>query len=204
MSKLRVGDILIENDQITIGGKSVGGGLLERPPQPAPTVGPWIWVSRLPFSARLFGWAGATTAIAGFMIAILNTAWEDPVLAIIRGGFLVPLGAGLIGLGLAKAYLERNVNELDRLAIGPEVDELLHRLRALLAPGSRHQTVEWIQGRFGVREEVVARLLAILRGRGELSEELDPDNGEFYYCIVRTDPRDLDERLATINKGEVK
>jgi hypothetical protein len=137
-------------------------------------------------------------------MAVVNTAWEDPVGAIIRGGFLVPIGASLMGLGLVKSYVERNASAVDRLAVGPGVDGLLDRLRALLAPGSRHQTIEWIQGRVGLSEEMVVRLLAILRSRGELWEELDPDNGEFYYRIARTDPRDLDERLATINNGGAK
>jgi hypothetical protein len=201
MSKLRVGDIVIENDRISIGGQPATRDLVQRVPQSPPALGRWIWVSNLPFSSRLLGWAGAVFVIAGFSMAVAASAWDDPIRAIIRGGFLVPLGAALIGAGLAKAYLERNANEIDRVAVGPSVDEFLDRVRALLAPGSKQQTVEWIRDRAGLPETTVIRLLAILRGRGELSEELDPDGGEFYYRIVRTDPRDLDERLATINKG---
>jgi len=171
--------------------------------QSSPSVAPLMWIAALPLSGRLLGLIGAAVSIAGVVIAVASGPWTDPVGAVVRGGFLVPLGAGLFGLALAKAYLERNAGAVDRLAVGPAVDDMLRQLKELLAPGSSQQTVEWIQRMTQLPEPTVVRLLSILRDRGELSEELDSDNGEFFYRITRSDPLDLDTRLATVNRRRV-
>jgi hypothetical protein len=61
--------------------------------------------------------------------------------------------------------------------------------------------VEWIATTLSLPEPTVVRVLDRLRKRGEIEEELNVDNGEWYYfASSRPDPvrGDLEARMAAL------
>jgi DNA-binding transcriptional ArsR family regulator len=196
MSKLRVGDILIEDDRISAPGILVPPTSDGQAQQSSGPAGLITWIAGLRAPSGVLAWTGTGLVVVGLALEIAAWPWNNPVRALLRGGLLVPVGAALIGLALARTYLNGNPTRMHRLLLGSSADELLDRLVALLAPGSKHQTVEWIQTKMAASEQTVVRLLAVLREDGLVSEEFDSDSGDFYYRIIRQDPQDLDERLA--------
>lgn len=203
MAKLRVGDIQIDDDQIQIGGQHVAGGSTAVRSETRPfarSAASLAWIKSLPIPARWIGWSGAALSVLGFWLGSQAFDWDRPFQALASGGILVPIGAALIALGMAKRLVDQDAIDIDSIALGEDVEPLLRQLRETIPSADSHQTLEWIQRRTGLPESTVVKLLSILRDRGELFEELDPDNAEFYYRAIRPDPQDLDARLATINK----
>lgn len=207
MSKLRVGDILIEDDGIRIAGQAYTRVPTTTPRQGSKggaSVGALAALRHFPVPAHILGWLGAGVSIIGFTLAVWGTAWEHPISALLRGGFLVPVGAGLIAAAVLKRLLEKNAISINRLALDEQGEPVADRVRKLLTRPDQNQTVEWLQERTGWPESTLVRVLAVLRERGELAEELNEDSGDFYYYTVRRVSRDLDSRLDEINRGRTQ
>jgi len=204
MAKLRVGEIEIENGSVRIGGREMtrttgscaAAALTTRRPH-----GVLSALRSLPVPPRVLGWLGALFALAGFAIAVWSGAWQNPIGALLRGGFLIPIGVGVMGAAILKQMLERGDFPVDSIALGDEANEMFRAIKPLLAKPLRHQTVEWLAQRTSMPSDVVVRLLGGLRHSGELEEELDTDTGHYYYYLVQHDSRDLDARLDDINRG---
>jgi len=203
MTKLRVGDILIEDDRIQIRGQEV----TQTPAIPTnncapvtPSVAFLLWLRAAPIPARVLGWLGTALVVAGLVVALATAAWQDPVSAILRGGFLIPIGAGLLAAAFLKQKMRVGTFDVNLLALGSTGEQTVERVRSVLKLDGKHQTVEWIEQQTGLDETKVIRALAILRDRQELLEELDPDSGDFYYHLARRDPEDLNSRLASIDQ----
>jgi DNA-binding MarR family transcriptional regulator len=63
--------------------------------------------------------------------------------------------------------------------------------------------VEWLAAKLRLPEPTVVRVLDRLRKQGEIEEELNVDNGEWYYFARRqlgAGPSDLESRMAALNK----
>lgn len=204
MSKLRVGDIEIDDGAVRFSNRErLLGAAIATPPQPMHRfLGVLVTLQALPMPARAIGWVGSAVTIAGLALAAWNEAWLDPIGAILRGGVLVPLGAGLMGAALLKRSLERGTLRVDRLALGDGADAMVRTVRPLLTRPLRHQTVEWLEARTGWPESTVVSLLGLMREHGELTEEFDDESGNFYYHLARRESRDLDSRRDTIYQGK--
>lgn len=202
MAKLRVGDILIEGDRIEIAGRpvSTASARSRLPTNPrGQSIGPLLWLAHLPIPTRVLGAAGGTLAIVGFLVALRGVPWQDPISAVFPGGLLLAIGAGCVAAAVLKEAVRRGSLDLNRIALGAESDAVLARIRRVIKPGAKHQTVEWIERQLQLDEPSVVRALALLRDRGDVVEELDTDAGEFYYRPSPRDPQDLDTRLSAIN-----
>jgi hypothetical protein len=146
----------------------------------------------------VLGWFGAIVLMIGFVISLWNTAWADPLGALVRGGFMVPVGAGIMAAAVMNRLLETGRTSVNRVALGQngrQMGECLHRL---IRRPSQTQTLEWIQGATGWDEALLLRLLAELRDSGELVEELDHDTGHFYYYMIDRATLNLDSRLENL------
>lgn len=211
MSRLRVGDIVIEGSSVSIGGKNAfAPSPANSPQQPSssphqathlsPHREPFLHgLSRIPFASRLWVAAGSMTALVGVVLSVLLQAWSNPLGAVLNGAFLVPVGVGLIAVGATKHFIATRPALLHRAVLG-DPEPYRARLASLLARPRGEQTVEWIGQRTGWGEHEVVHALALLRQRGEIQEELDFDTGEFYYVYVSPSlpPRDLDTRLGDL------
>jgi len=140
-------------------------------------------------------------AVVGAAVNAWFGAWSDPVGALLHGGFLAPVGFGLVVLGAAKHFAGRPAVR-HQAALGVDPEPYVARLGTLLALPRPQQTIEWISRQTGWTEETVVHALALLRERGQVQEELDLETGEFYYVhtpLPSPGPRDLDTRLGDLN-----
>lgn len=204
MSKLRVGDIDIDGSAVRIGGRPQTPGAAartERPPSNETAVQFLRSLKELAIPARVIGWSGALLGGLGFILGLAGGAWQDPIGATLRGGFLLPIGTGLIAAAILKRMLEQGTVRVSQLTLGDEAEEMAAALRPMLAAPLKHQTIEWLGKRTGWTERTIVTLLEHFRANGELEEELDNDSGEFYYYFVRRAPENLDARIANIHKG---
>jgi hypothetical protein len=202
MARLQVGDIKIDGQNVTIGGE---------PPRRVPGSGDhasvpralWV-VERLPVRAVILGAAGAVLMVAGTVVNVLYAAWADPLNALLHGGILAPLGVGLAAAAATKTWIRRNPLVRHAVALGDSSEEHLATLSTLLAGNDPRQTVAWIATRTRWPEPTILHSLALLRERGELEEELDLDQGEFYYRASQPTypPRSLDSRLGDLTPKE--
>jgi hypothetical protein len=201
MSRLQVGDILIEGTKVSIGGTQPPPPLKAPVPEQPKREDGALLLNRIPFAPRVLGVAGAASAVVGMAINAWFSAWSDPFGALLNGGFLAPVGFGLVALGAAKHFAGRPAVR-HRAALGGDPEPYIARLAPLLALPRPRQTIEWIGRQTGWPEETVVHALALLRERGQVQEELDLDTGEFYYVhtpLPSPGPRDLDTRLGDIN-----
>ena len=197
MSRIRVGDITIDEGSVQIGGAEPGrpAAAAVRPaPSPLPSL-----VRRIPVPPLVLAGAGAAMLAAGTAVNVLVGVFSDPLTALARGGILAPLGFGMLVLaGLTTVLRRRPAAELVS-ALGGDVDGHVARLRPLLDAVPAACTVAALATRAGWPEPTVVRVLALMRERGEVSEELDLDTGQFYYTTRTLPPRDLQSRLATLH-----
>lgn len=211
MARLRVDEIEINGSQVTIGGASL---VTHEPPAtraatPAPVaaqaIGPGALpeftalLVRFPVPGRVLMLLGALLCVGG-LFAFLRSANPHDIIHYLFGwGLVSSAGATLTGVGAAKGLLQSRHEREERRALEAALAPLLPRLRALLKTPDPAQTVAWIAKRLGTSEELVVRALAALRDQGELQEELNTENGEWFYCTSTwrlKGPRDLDARLC--------
>lgn len=163
---------------------------------------------KLPPTGKMVVMGGVLAGLGALLVG-LNLGALDPVSFLSGGGVLLPLGVGVITLGLMKrGVLKRQAAE-EGARLDAELAECMSRLRGLLADSRPTQTVEWIVHNLGLPEATVLRALERLRARGELVEELNEDTDDWYYHVAPTptefeDPpaeaQDLDARLARLEQ----
>jgi hypothetical protein len=216
MARLRVGDIEIDGSNVTIGGvpqipqvpasQSTRPGMALTAPgrttalaTPAPAAEGLDALATFPIGHRLLmGAGGGLAAAAAGLIATFEAMAAAPLL-------FTGIGAVVLGL-LKRRALGRRAAARAR-AEERELAAHADRLRPLLGEGRTEQTVEWIAARSGLPEATVVRALVFMRDRNEIAEELNTESGEWYYAPVLAlpaVPRDLDERLATLEGGDRK
>jgi hypothetical protein len=197
MSRLRVGDIEIDGSSVRIGGAVPGAPpAAQKGVAQASNAGLLLWLRRVPVRSRVLVGSGAVAASAGTAVNVLFSVWTDPAAALLHGGFLAPLGAGVAALGLMRAYATRKPEAVMAAALGGDPEPYLRKLRPILASGEGRATVQWLVSRTGWSEREVEHALGLLRHRGEISEELDYDTGQFHYVAQLPPPRDLTSRLG--------
>jgi hypothetical protein len=223
VARLRVGDIEIDGQNITMGGRRMTTGtrvettLAPRPeaalapPRQEPSSlarrGPedeLAALERLPGSPRTLVAGGLAMMLLGVVAAIFA---GSPSLAVIfaSGGFLLPMGAGVAGLGVFKTRLTRRRRSRDAARIEAEMQPEIERVRATLSEGPIGPTVEEIAQRVSLPQGKVVRALAWLRERGEVLEELNTETGEWFYCLappLERRAKDLDSRLEALEAVE--
>jgi DNA-binding MarR family transcriptional regulator len=117
------------------------------------------------------------------------------------------LGVGVLGLGVVKRSEERRelraITLREEAEIAPHVD----RVRDALREPKTEQTVEWLAAKLRLPETTVVRVLDRLRKQGDIEEELNVENGEWYYFATRelgAVRGDLESRMAALKKGRTE
>jgi hypothetical protein len=199
MAKLRVGEVEIDGRNVTIHStKPDSGRLGARRHTPDPGM---VRVLRgLPVPVRTLAWLGAFGIAAGIGLVAASLTWEAMAGWLLPAGALMSVGAGSAAVALAKHLIARNPEWEHRAALGPEIDRYLIRLISLLNSENRRQSVPWIVSQTGWPEETVVHALAVLVGRGRVSEIQTPGTGAFYYVTTSAFlAHDLDSRVRNLN-----
>jgi hypothetical protein len=200
---IRIGDIEIDGQEVRIGGSHpvppvfVSQALVpQATPQPPAVTGS---LKALPVRGVSLIRAGAVLFVAGILLFAL--APPASILAFVLHVMPLTAGAGALGLGIMKKTEE--ARELQAARRRGEAELALHadRVRGALTESRPEQTVEWIAATLSLPEPTVVRVLDRLRKQGEIEEELNVDNGEWYYFAAsRPDPvrGDLEARMAAL------
>ena len=202
MSRLRVGNITIDGRNVTIDepNPGLGAGSTARGLQQPGNAAAIQLLDRVPLPPSVLAGGGVVLTVAGTVANVLLGVFDDPVGALLRGGMLAPLGAGLLAVGIAKMFVARRPDLRHAASLGPAAAPYVEELAALLRNRDVKQTVPWIVQRSGWPEDRVLRVLALMRSRGLIVEDMDPDTGEFFYFPEPTPtPRDLDTRLGELS-----
>ena len=228
MGRLRLGDIEMDEHGIRIAGMQMPASpapqtsLVRIPPHlppaprpaeqalaPVPARDGLEVLEGLPVRSSIIVVGGVTVATAGGVAMAFALAAHSLALLLGGGGLLFfGIGAGLLGVIRWASLRQRDRRRQAEAAA--RLEPILDRLRAALAPRpdgkETEQTLEWLIERSGVAEADAVRALVALRDRGEIQEELDQDNGNWYYQrAVGEAPAarnlDLDSRLAELQKG---
>jgi hypothetical protein len=198
---IRIGDIEINGQEVRIGGELHGPhtfaphALVPQPPAP-PTA---LSLKMIPVRAASLIQLGATLIVAGILwFALAPPAW---ILALLLHVLPLTVGAGALGLGVMKRLEETREQQAARRRSDAELALHAQRVRGALQEPRPEQTVEWITATLGLPEATVVRVLDRLRKQGEIEEELNVENGEWYYfAVARPDPvrGDLEARVAAL------
>lgn len=212
VARLRVGDIEINGREVRIGGQVMTSGSSE-PPRAAPAalavrsrqeLAPAPTRPRtapkVPLSPGLMTGTGLSLSAMG---AVATALFESPFF---HGGFFLPVGMGLVALGVLTRRQRREEAEAARrreeAALAPE----LERVRALLSTPDATFTLEELIARLGLAQPTAVRALVRLRDTGEIEEELNTDTGEWFYRQTPKLPErrslDLDSQLAELEATE--
>ena len=195
MSKVKVGDIVIEEGKISIGGHVVVQG--ETPPsspeasrpvrQKAPGVSPWepeenstlAFIRDLPIGGIPLVLIGVALALLGLFGTFLPS---DPFIPVIGRIPLFIAGLGTVAVGTMKRRLAQGEGERDS-SVEKLLEARISRLKPLLAEKSQENTIERLIARSRMTEEAVVEALLAMKQRGMIEEELNLDNGEWYYIL---------------------
>jgi hypothetical protein len=199
MSRIQVGDIIIDGQNVQIGSLQAQPRVPETGLGQASNARLLATVARLPVPPARLAVAGVALVAVGTVVNVAVGVLTDPFTALLRGGVLAPLGVGLLVLGAFKAYLGGRTHAILSASLEGGFERYLARLRPLLQGEPGTCTVAALAGTTGWPEPTVVRALALLRERGEVAEELDLDTGEFYYTTRTLPPRDLDSRLGELH-----
>ena len=212
MAKLRVGDIEIDGDRISIGGQQMTGRpvattsvstsslvALGRPiappalqsqaqsqPESLPalsSIDALQNLERLPVKSSLLLAGGLAASAVGSVMLLLTSAPLDVIGFVFHGGLLVTGGLGVMGLGALKEVATTRGKALRQARDRAELMPIVEKLRALLVQPHKTQTVEWIAQALGETEPKTVRALAHMRETGELREDLNLDGGEYFYYL---------------------
>ena len=219
MAKLRVGDIEIDGDRISIGGHQMTGEMTgpatrpsssssvmvvtsPAPPRalvPAPaqvgagghSLDGLAGLEKLPVKGTTLIGGGAIGMAAGSLLLLFASAPHDLISFAFHGGLLVTAGAGVAGLGALKQLAMSRARARETAQAEAELGPLIDQLRGLLHEPHKTQTVEWIAGALGAGEAKAVRALAHMRRTGELREDLNVDSGEYFYYLEAPEPARL-------------
>jgi hypothetical protein len=190
VARIQIGEVLIETrEEATSGGAPLRLASLGR---------------RLPFAPALLWVTGGLTWALGTGILLRGVAafYDGANLGQLDLGFLLglplaSLGATLVGLGILKrASLCQDTSS--RLIAGPVDEHRLDRnwqqISRALSEANPEASVETLAESHGLAVEEVVWTLGVLCDRGEVSEELNLDTGEWYYTLLESaEPRENDE-----------
>lgn len=212
VARIRVGDIEIDGNNVSIGGVSIP----EHSPPPAvpqqqqqqalvPFAPPALPAVRADDPLIHFPVSTGGLYFGGIMVLLVAVVCA---LAQVPGLFLAPIGVGL----MVVATMKRRALELAAAGRAREGErELAEHGKAITGQLRGHgseQTVEWLMERTKLPESTIVRTLASLRARGEITEELDTDTGNWFYTAtaraLAPPARDLDARLAALQSREAR
>lgn len=200
MSRIQVGEITIDGQSVHIGSPAdpprIPGAAAA---QPSPDAFLLHAVPRIPVPTAALALAGVLLVVAGTAVSLAVGVLANPLGALLRGGVLAPVGLGLLGLALLKRLAAGRSATVLAASLPGDPETYVARLRPLLAGDPASTTVAALARRAGWTEPVVVRVLALMRQRGEVAEELDLDTGHFYYTTLTLPPRDLDSRLGELH-----
>lgn len=207
--RIRLGDIEIDGNVVRIGGVPQVPGphaLIVQTSSldtsaPPPEASPLPSLKALPVSGQFLLRAGALVLLGG--IAALAVFPPASFLSLLLHLLPLPFGAGLLGLGVIKRAEERRELRAAQRRDEAELAPHIGRVRGALSEPKPEQTVEWLAAKLRLPEATVVRVLDRLRKRGEIEEELNIDNGEWYYFSRRelaAGRGDLESRMAELNK----
>lgn len=170
-------------------------------PAPAqPSSAPLLTIlQRVPISPALLAAVAVGMIVVGTTVNVVVGVLSDPFAALARGGVLAPLGVGVLGLALLKGFLGTRQSAALVSGLGDDGDARIAALRPLLQGQPEACTVAALAQSTGWSESTVVRVLALMRSRGEVVEELDLDSGQFYYTTLTLPPRDLNSRLGELH-----
>lgn len=188
MAKIKVGDIVIDGQDITIKAQDHHGqgadlgvttySAVQSSTSPGPIPPPSSSVSlrQIPFPPLAWYGIGASAlAAAGIGTFVLGAS----ILLVP----LVSIGLGCLGLGFLK---RRDLKH--HALLQTEKEKQLFKARServvsLLDNPARTHTVEWLVEKSGMTEETLEATLYQLVESGVVSEELSEDTGEWYYFL---------------------
>ena len=199
MSRIQVGDIVIDGQDVRIGAPAESPRPPAAPAAPPPELHLLHALSRIPVPTAVLAFAGLAMIVAGTAVSLVVGLLADPFTALLRGGVLAPVGLGLVGLAVLKRFTAGPGAAALAATLPGGGEEHVRRLRPLLAGNSAATTVAALARATGWTESAVVRVLALMRQRGEVAEELDLDTGQFYYTTLTLPPRDLDSRLGELH-----
>ena len=194
MAKLKVGDIVIENNNVTIHGS--------RYTTPSPFVhsapdssGPPVkganstldLLDRLPLRGLHLVIGGVGGLILGFFCRPFS--WllaSSPHPYFLAGIALCFLGLAVTALGIIKIVTDAESggasNERDHI-----LEQRMARLRPLLTLRSFSNTVEHLAKAAGMTEEAVVDTLFVMQKQELIEEDLDFESAEWYYYLSSKD-----------------
>lgn len=232
--RIRIGDIEIDGQDVRIGGGASApqtygpqtygpqtyGPQTYGPQTHAPQAPPTALVPQatslapsrpgslkmLPVRGKVLIQFGAVLLLAG--ILIFAVAPPASILSFLLHVLPLTLGGGTLGLGVMKRLEEGRERQAARLLVEAEIAPHVERILGVLREPRAEQTVEWIVAKLQLPESTVVRVLDRLRKQGDIEEELNVDNGEWYY-FVRPDRSDtvrgdLESRLAALESRKTE
>lgn len=210
MSKLKVGDIEIDDHEVRIkrrdanvldGSTSVTyrSAMYSRRPAALPRAD-YAFLKSVPLRPGFIILLGVAVSFLGLVGTLVQAPFRSVVDVLLHGTFLIPIGVGIALIGILKAVHQDSSDRRDVARADGVTEEFISELGELLRHEDRSHTVEWVQNRLGWNHDDVVRTLAWLRERGELREEIDMETGHYYY-VSTPSFRSLDARLMTTNSN---
>lgn len=206
MAKLKVGDIVIEDGNISFGGQSSTPAPPSQParaPAPVPPRKSQLLenIAQMPFKVRPFVTTGSITFLLGLAL-LLAVSWSN-LNAGPSGGLslyfllvalpLVSIGGALFGFGMVKHLLSRPQAQAAAMTVDEQLFQArMAKLRPHLADASETNTVENLVKRSGMTERALVETLFLMKERKIVEEELNFDSGDWYYVL--SDRAGSDER----------
>ncbi|MCB9567607.1 MAG: hypothetical protein H6710_10425 [Myxococcales bacterium] len=171
-----------------------------------------LWAERAPFPWQAMVGGGLAMVALGVVTAILTT-WGFFGTAFLSS--LLTMGGGLVFLGLYKRRALLRAAPPEPRALSASEHALLRersrRIRTLIEEAGRPRTFEDLQAATRWTRDAVLDTLLFMKERGELSEDVDLDTGEWVYApaepeVVPAPPRSLmlDERRALSERTETE
>ncbi len=188
MARLRVGDIVIEDGDIRIGGRSMASaGPAARSTAPAGPRQPsrQELLAAIPLRGRVLAVAGAVVALAGVGWAAFLGPLAPGIFGFATSGIpLLAIGIGALAVGLLKRQAERRALAVRQAADDRLLRDRFDRLRPLLEAASEENTVEHLMRAAGMTEAAVVETLASGQRRGWVHEDLDVETGDWFYSVT--------------------
>jgi hypothetical protein len=207
MSQLRVGDIVVDGRNVSIGSTNLTGPAATpaRPDGVVPLAGTdtrpksGVWNVALALS-------GALVAAGGGWAFFSNAEPFSLTSYLFGGGIVASAGCGMIVLSGCLATLRRRQLGLAAERAALELAANAERLASILTSLGPEQTLNKLVADAGLPLPAVVRALAHLREHGELKEDLNTETGEWHYSVARPLatpelPKNLDGLLSDLERN---
>lgn len=228
MARIKVGDIVIDGDQIVIGGEPIYSH--SQTTVQTQVVSSWgssgtaLTKTNITNLQKIPGTPSFQNSLVRPPSTGLQKRTNDPFVWVVGGtavGITATLfyyltsapffpAAALAGFVFVIVGFVRYFQEKSNKKIREEQQEQEYRsntrlLKTLLKDPKPEQTIEWIVAKTGWSEAVVVKTLSWLSKRGALQEEVDLQTGDWYYYIPVHDrlavEDDLASRVKRIERG---